>query len=205
MITLICRVIITRDEGLEICSARTIIYFHDYSYVEVVRNICRHTYFYDKVCIIHLCTQCLYLQSRVLLCIFQTVVAPRSGHEDEISHKDVALLDYILRGRLVNLGYTIIRHMLCSFSVVNCSLPHDNFIIRILKLFQVPTYEPTFNPTKVVGEKKNIYSLGFDWQNEERMKIKQDKSSLLALRDDRILNVVIPADQLSDFSLPLRG
>lgn len=36
------------------------------------------------------------------------------------------------------------------------------------------------------------------------MKIKQDKSTLLALRDDRILNVVIPADQLSDFALPLR-
>lgn len=115
------------------------------------------------------------------------------------------MLDYILRGHLVNLGYTIIRHMLSISSMVNCSLPHNNFIIRILKLFQVPIDEPTFNPTKAIGEKKNIYSLGFDWQNEEWMKIKQDKSSFLVLRDGRILNVVIPADQLSDFSLPLRG
>lgn len=90
------------------------------------------------MCTIHLRTQCLCLQSQVLLRILQTIVTPRSMHVDEISHMDVALLDCVLGGCLINLGYIVIRHMLSILGMVNRSLLYGSFITRMLKFFQVP-------------------------------------------------------------------
>lgn len=73
----------------------------------------------------------------------------------------VAFLNCILKGRYVNFGYKIIRHMLNFPGMVNRSLPCGNFIIKIFKSFQVPIDEPTFDPTKPIGDEL-IYGLGFE-------------------------------------------
>lgn len=70
----------TPNDGLEIYSTRKAAYFSNYSHIEAFHNICRHIDLFDEVCIIHLHTQFLCLQSRVLLCILQVIVIPRSRH-----------------------------------------------------------------------------------------------------------------------------
>lgn len=138
----------TPDEGLEIYSVRKPL-------------ICRHIDLFFEVCTIHLHTQCLCVQSRVSLRILQIVVTPKLVYVNKIYHMDVALLDCILRGLLINIRYVITRHMLSILGMVNCSFHYDNFITRILNFFQVPIDEPNFNITNVIGD-EIIYSLGFD-------------------------------------------
>ena len=52
----------------------------------------------------------------------------RSGHLDEVSHMNVALIDCIFRRRLVNLGYSIIRTMLSIPELITLSLLYGHFI-----------------------------------------------------------------------------
>ena len=85
----------------------------------------------------------------------------RSRHVDEISYMVVAFLNYILKGCYVNFGYNIIHHMLSNPGMVNRSFPFGYFIIKIFKFFQVPIDEPTFDPTKPIGDEL-IYGLGFE-------------------------------------------
>lgn len=70
--------------------------------------------------------------SRILLHLIQTIVLPKSGHLDEVSHMDVALIDSILRHPPINLGYTIIRTTFSIPNLVTRSLPYGHFIILIL-------------------------------------------------------------------------
>lgn len=136
----------TPNEGLEIYSTRKAPYCSNYSHIEAFRNICRRINLSDEVCIIHLRTQCLCLQSRVLLRILQVIVILRSEHVDEISHNDAALINCILRRRPVNLGYTLIHHMLNVLGMVTYFLPY----ILNLRFRLYFTYERTWDtPVKL--------------------------------------------------------
>ena len=194
----------TSDFSLEIFSTRKSPDIGHYVHVNAVRNIYRHINFSDEICNIHFLTQCLCLQTWILLRFIHTIVLPRSGHLDEISHMDVALIDYILRHRPVNLGYTIIQAMLSIPKLITCSLPYDHFITRILKHFRVPTNEPSCKPSKSIGDEA-VCALGFEWRNGAWVKFIDNKYTFLALSDDRPLNDVVLTDQLPDFLLPFRG
>ena len=93
--------------GLEIFLPRKSPKIDSYVHLDAVRNICWCNDLSDENCTIHFCTQCLYLQTRILFRFILSIVLPRSGHLDEVSHRDVALIDCILRRRPVNLGYSI--------------------------------------------------------------------------------------------------
>ena len=123
---------------------------------------------------------------------------------DEVSHIDVALIDCILRCCPVNLGYTIIRTMLSIPNLITRSLPYGHFITRILKYFKVLINEPSCKPSKSIRDEA-VYALGFERKNKTRVKFTYNKFTFLAPSDDRPLNVVVPADQLPDFSLPFWG
>lgn len=152
------------------------------------------SFLYSKLC----------LQSRVLLRILQTIITSRSGYADKPSHNDVALIDCILRHRPVNLGYTLVRHMLSIPSMSTRSLPYGHFITRILRYFQIPLDEPTFEPTKPMGV-EIVHSLGFDWKDGALVKTKRDRATHLAPSDYRPLNDILPPEELPDFALPLRA
>ncbi|KAH9717278.1 hypothetical protein KPL71_021758 [Citrus sinensis] len=139
-----------------------------------------------------------------LLRIIQSIVLPRSGHLDEVSHMDVAMIDCILRGRPVDLGYSIVRTMLSIPALITRSLPYGHFITRILKFFKVPILEPSCRPSKGIGDEV-IVGLGFEWKDGTWVKYSDNKFTFLAPSDDRPLNAVIPADQLPVFSLLFRG
>ncbi|KAH9716748.1 Integrase catalytic domain-containing protein [Citrus sinensis] len=192
------------DDGLDIFSLRKPPDIDDYVHVDAVRNICRRSDLSVEDCTIHFHTQCLCLQTRFLLRIIQSIVLPRSGHLDEVSHMDVAMIDCILRGRPVDLGYSIIRTMLSIPALITRSLPYGHFITRILKFFEVPILEPSCRPSKGIGDEV-IVGLGFEWKDGTWVKYSDNKFTFLAPRDDRPLNAVIPADQLPVFSLSFRG
>ncbi|KAH9799739.1 hypothetical protein KPL71_000448 [Citrus sinensis] len=192
------------DDGLEIFSLRKPPDIDDYAYIDAVKNICRRVDLSDEDCTIHFRNLCLCLQSRILLRFIQSIVLPRSGHLDEVSHMDVALIDCILRHRLVDLGYTIVRNMLSIPKLITRSLPYGHFITRILKFFDVPIKEPTCRPSKGIGDEA-IVGLGFEWKNGTWVKYSENKFTFLAPSDDRPLNAVVLADQLPIFSLSFRG
>lgn len=74
---------------------------------------------------------------------------------------DVALLNSILRHRLVIFGYMIIRNLLTIPSLISRSLPYGHFITRILKYFRVPINEPFCKLSKSIGDKV-VCALGFE-------------------------------------------
>ena len=94
----------TTDYGLEIFSPRKSPKIGSYVYVDAIRNICRRNNLSVENYTIHFRTQCLCLQTQIVLRFIQSIVLPRSGYLDEDSHMDVALIDYILRRCPVNLG-----------------------------------------------------------------------------------------------------
>ncbi|KAH9697591.1 Integrase catalytic domain-containing protein [Citrus sinensis] len=192
------------DDGLDIFSPRKPPDIDDYVHVDAVRNICWRSDLSVEDCTIHFRTQCLCLQTRILLRIIQSIVLPRSGHLDEVSHMDVAMIDCILRGRPVNLGYSIIRTMLSIPALITRSLPYGHFITRILKFFEVPILEPSCRPSKGIGDEV-IIGLDFEWKDGTWVKYSDNKFTFLAPSDDRPLNAVIPADQLPVFSLSFQG
>lgn len=120
--------------GLEIYSIRKTPYFHDYSQVEAFRYIYRCIDLSSKVCTIHHLTQCLCLQSRILLCILQATVTPKSRHVDEISHMDVTLLNCILRGRLLILGIPLL--ILCLVFQATIPFLTVTLLLRYLGSFK---------------------------------------------------------------------
>lgn len=63
----------------------------------------------------------------------------------------MGLLDSLIRGREVNLGYTITRHMLTSPGVSNWSLPYGSIITRIRNHFHVSLTEPIHVEIKKLG------------------------------------------------------
>ncbi|KAH9670880.1 hypothetical protein KPL70_017145 [Citrus sinensis] len=199
-----CHFLGSSDNGLDIFSLRKPPNIDDYIHVDAVRNICRRSDLSVEDCTIHFRTQCLCLQTRFLLRIIQSIVLPRSGHLDEVSHMDVAMIDCILRGRPVDLGYSIVRTMLSIPALITRSLPYGHFITRILKFFEVPILEPSCRPSKGIRDEV-IVGLGFEWKDGTWVKYSDNKFTFLAPSDDRPLNVVIPADQLPVFSLSFRG
>ena len=173
----------TSDDGLEIFSPRKPPDIDDYVHIDAVKNICRRIDLSDDDCTIHFRTQCLCLQTRILLRFIQSIVLPRSGHLDEVSHMDVALIDCILRHRPVDLGYTIVRNMLSIPKLITRSLPYGHFITRILKYFSVAIQEPSCRPSKSIGDEA-VSSLGFECRNGTWVKVTDNKFTFLAPSDD---------------------
>ena len=203
-VSLLNSILGSSDFGLEIFELRKSPKLTGFTHVDAVRNICRRSDLSVEDCTIHFRTQCLCLQTRILLRIIQSIVLPRSGHLDEVSHMDVAMIDCILRCRPVNLGYTIVRTMLSIPPLITRSLPYGHFITRILKFFEVPILEPSCRTPKGIGDEV-IIGLGFEWKDGTWVKCSDNKFTFLAPSDDRPLNAVIPADQLPVFSLSFRG
>lgn len=56
-------------------------------------------------------------------------------HTDEVTRLDVALLDYILQRRWVNIGYVILRHMISTPVMNNWSFPLVALLPRFFDTF----------------------------------------------------------------------
>ena len=129
-------------------------------------------------------------------------MTPRKGHSDEVTRLDVGLLDSLITGRPINLGYVIVRHMLSTPAINHCLLPYDSIITKILRHFEVPLLDTGYMETRRIGPEA-MTSIGFSRMNGEWIKTKNSKNqdTLIAPEDDRMLNDVYPPDKLLDFRL----
>ena len=141
------RILGTPNEGLELYNVRTKIDYPWFLIENVVQKICRRHDLSSEFCRSPLKSQSLPLQIRILYYVLHHVITPRFGHADEVSRLDVAILDCILEGRVLHVGYIILHHMLSTPCIAKKSLSYASIITRILKYFQVPiTEQPFLNP-----------------------------------------------------------
>lgn len=198
----------TSNDGFCVYSSRHRIEETWFSVVDAVRNICRRSDLSEKFCHGSLKSQALPLQVRVLHNILQHIISHRKGHSDEVTRLDVVLLDSILVGRKLNVGYIILQHMRSTLGITTRSLPFGSIISRILTHFRVPIAEPAHDEPKELGPDV-LGSLGFErdlnyvgWFKNENL---PNKPTQMAPTDHKFFNDVLPPDKLPDLSIYLRG
>ena len=73
----------------------------------------------------------LTLQVRLILLFIQHNILPRGGHRSEPSYIDLWLVDYIMCGRKVNLGYLIVQHIANVLTSAHSVLPYGMLLTII--------------------------------------------------------------------------
>ena len=90
----------------------------------------------------------------------------------------------------------------CSLppAITNRRFPYGSVITRILRHFHIPIIEHVYDESKRLGG-EIILSIRFHKRNGEWVKVTSSKNdnTLLALKDDHMLNDIHSADQLPDF------
>ncbi|KAH9725564.1 hypothetical protein KPL70_007924 [Citrus sinensis] len=160
------------NDGHRIYTSRKALFFSTFSHHRGVRNICRRRDLTYDICNLAFWSQLLPLQVRILHFILQHIITLRKGHSDEVIRLDVGLLDSLITGRPINLGYIIVRHMLSIPAVNHRLLPYGSIIIKILRRFE--------------------------WIKTSTSK---NRDTLIAPEDDHMLNDVYRPDQLPNFRL----
>ena len=147
--------------------------------------------FFDKDCNGTIKSQALCLGIWILYNALQHVISPKKRHADIVTQLDLALLDSILKGRGVNVGFVIFQLMLSTTKVWNITLLFDSIITRTLEHFQVPVVNPTFQKPRELRD-NDIASLGFVQQNDNWVSnpIAKNMSIFIAPTDSHLLNDV---------------
>ena len=61
------------------------------------------------------------------------IFLPRGGHQDEASYYKEFLIDSIMIGRQIHLGYLMMMHMIACYESMSCVLPYNHFLSRVFK------------------------------------------------------------------------
>lgn len=154
------KILMIPNEGFQVFSPRKKIQKPWFNVVDDVRNICRRSDLSEFFCNASFKAQALPLLVRVLHSIIQHFISIRTRHFNEVTRLDVCLLDSILVGRKIDVGYTFVQHMLGTPDNKSRSLPYSSIITRVLKYFKVPIIELPLDECKELGE-EIITSLGF--------------------------------------------
>ncbi|KAL6337932.1 hypothetical protein AAG906_005397 [Vitis piasezkii] len=75
----------------------------------------------------------LTVTSRVLHHMICSILLPRGGHRDEVSYLEAFIVDSILMGRLIHVGYLMMMHMISYYESTTRVLPYDHFLTRVFK------------------------------------------------------------------------
>lgn len=150
------------NEGFQFFSSRYKMKKPWYNLVEVVRNICKRTDLSEFFCNAFFKAQVLPFQVRILYNIIQHFISIRTRQFDEVTSLDVCLLDSILLGRKLDIGYIILQHMFSSPNIESHFLPYGIIVTCILKHFNVFIIEPPLCKSKELS-KEIIMSLVFEW------------------------------------------
>lgn len=147
-------------------------------------------------------SQLLPLQVSILHVILQHIIVLRMGHSDEATRLDGGLLDSLIKGQPINLRYVIMRYMLSTLTVSHRLIPYGNIITKILWHFQVPLRDAVYTETKRIAPDA-MTDIGFSRKNGKWIKTSKSKNwdTLVAPKDDWMLNDIYPLDQLLDFRL----
>ena len=71
--------------------------------------------------------------SRVLHHMICSILLPRGRHQDEVSYYEAFLMDSILTGRRIHLGYLMMMHMISCCKSTTHVLPYSRSFTRVFK------------------------------------------------------------------------
>ena len=77
----------------------------------------------------------LSIKCRVLYHIITFSIIPQGGHIEELSYLEAFLVDSLLMGRKVNLGYIMLNHMISCCESTTRVLPYGRFLTKIFRKF----------------------------------------------------------------------
>ena len=75
----------------------------------------------------------LIVPSRVLHHMICSILLPRGGDRDEVSYLEAFIVDSILIGRRIHVGYLMMMHMISCVESITRVLPYDHFLTRVFK------------------------------------------------------------------------
>ncbi|RVW71065.1 hypothetical protein CK203_061502 [Vitis vinifera] len=71
--------------------------------------------------------------SRILHHMVCTILLPRGGHLDEVAYLEAFIVDSILTGRRIHVGYLMMMHMISCCESKTRVLPYGRFLTRVFK------------------------------------------------------------------------
>ena len=77
----------------------------------------------------------LSIKCCVLVHIITFSFIPRGGHREKLSYLEAFLVDSLLMGRRVNLGYIMINHMIVCCKSTTQVLPYGRFLMKVFREF----------------------------------------------------------------------
>lgn len=77
--------------------------------------------------------QSLTLICRILHHMISYILMPRGRHRDEVSYFELFLIDVILTGRRIHLGYIMMHYMTIYQEDKKRTLPYGRFLTRVFK------------------------------------------------------------------------
>ena len=111
-------------------------------------------------------THSLTMINRVLHHMIYSILLPRGGHRDEVSYLEAFLVDSIMIGRRIHVGYLMMMHMISCYENTTRVLLYGHFLTRVFKDVGVDlSRERNF-------EAPSIYDT-YDEQSLGRMKFKK--------------------------------
>ena len=65
--------------------------------------------------------------------MISSILLPLGGHQDEVSYLEAFLIDSIMKGRRIHVGYLMMMHMISCCKSTTRVLPYDRFLTRVFK------------------------------------------------------------------------
>nr|CAN68671.1 hypothetical protein VITISV_032167 [Vitis vinifera] len=75
----------------------------------------------------------LTVSSRVLHHMIYSILLPRGRHRDEVSYLEAFIVDSIMTGERIHVGYLMMMHMISCIESTTRVLPYDRFLTRVFK------------------------------------------------------------------------
>ena len=122
----------------------------------------------------------LTVTSRVLHHMIYSILLPRGGHRDEVSYFEAFIVDLIMTGRRIHVGYLIMMHMISCVESTTRVLPYGRFLTRVFKDVEVDLSRETDFEAPTSYDTYDEQSLG-------RMKFEKAPDGCWIRRDERPL------------------
>ena len=75
----------------------------------------------------------LIVPSQVLHHMICSILLPQGGHRDEVFYLEAFIVDSILTGRRIYVGFLMMMHMTSCYESTTQVLPYDRFLTQVFK------------------------------------------------------------------------
>ncbi|RVW78673.1 Retrovirus-related Pol polyprotein from transposon RE1 [Vitis vinifera] len=102
----------------------------------------------------------LTMTNRVLYHMIYSIILPRGGHRDEVSYLKAFIVDSIMTGRHIHVGYLMMMHMISCCESTTQLLPYHYFLTRVFKNVRVDLSRETDFEAPIIYDTYDEQSLG---------------------------------------------